>query len=132
MTARENTRDADNLTEIRAAIYAAREAWDERGEVVIDSGRSYLEGEPVVIRLRKRGRRYDLNDEGAATRIGGRPDGWLEVADGVVAEQGFNINRRGVVFVPVGDGRDLAALVSRLAEASLAVCSAMLELDQRR
>lgn len=123
---------ADSLTEIQRALSAARATWGERGEAVIDTGRSYLEGEPVLIRLRKRGRRYDLDDQGAATRIGGRPDGWLELADRLVAEEGFNVNRSGLLFVPVVEGRDLAALVLRLAESSVAICGSLLELGEQR
>lgn len=119
----------DNLARIREWIAAASASWGERGEVVIDSGRTYLEGEPVLVRLRKRGRRFELDDDGAASRIAGRPEGWLEVAGRLVAEDGFNVNRRGVVFVPVVEGRDLAVLVDRLAESSAGVCSSLLELD---
>jgi hypothetical protein len=47
----------------------------------------------------------------------------------VVAEEGFNVNRRGVVFVPVIEGRDIDELASRLAETSVAVYAALLELS---
>jgi hypothetical protein len=46
----------------------------------------------------------------------------------VVAEEGFNVNRAGVVFVPVVEGRDLALLVLRLADTSRAVFAELLEL----
>jgi hypothetical protein len=39
------------------------------------------------------------------------------------------VNRRGVVFVPAVEGRDLAWLASRVAECSRAVYGALLELD---
>jgi hypothetical protein len=94
-----NTRD--RLAEIRTALSDARAAWGERGEVLLDLGLSYFEGQSVMIRVRKRGRRYDLVDEGRATRFAGKPDGWLEVSEGVVASEGFNITRRGVVGVSV-------------------------------
>ena len=55
--------------------------------------------------------------------------GWLPVAEALVAEEGFNVNRRGVVFVPAMEGRDLATLAARLAATSLAVYQELLEAD---
>jgi hypothetical protein len=45
-----------------------------------------------------------------------------------VAEEGFNVNRAGVVFVPGFEGRDLAMLALRLADTSRAVYAELLEL----
>ena len=103
----------------------------ERGEVVIDSGLWYTEGEPVQVFVRKRLHRYDLSDEAAAVRLAGKPPGWLDVAERVVTDEFWlNVNRRGVVFVPaVEGGMDRAWLTRRVAEASLAVYDALLELD---
>jgi hypothetical protein len=84
-----------------------------------------------MVRVRKRGRRYDLDDEGRATRPAGKPAGWLEVCDRLMAEAGFNVNRRGVVFVSVVEGRDLASIALRLADSSVAVYSTLLELSDR-
>jgi hypothetical protein len=120
------------LAEIRRALLDARAAWGERGEVLLDLGLSYFEDQSVMIRVRKRGRRYDLDDEGRATRFAGTPDGWLDVSEGVVASEGFNINRRGVVGVSVVEGRDLASLALRLGDSSVAVYAALLELGDRR
>lgn len=117
----------DARTAVRAALGELHQAED--GEVVVDSGLSYAAGDPVRIRVRRRGHRYDLSDDGAATSRADRPQGWLEVADRVVAVGGFNVNRRGVVFVPVVEGRDIAELAMRLAEASLDVYLALLDLQ---
>jgi hypothetical protein len=38
----------------------------ERNHVVLETGLSYTEDEPVRVILRRRGRRYELRDEGRA------------------------------------------------------------------
>ncbi len=55
------------------------------------------------------------------------PDGSEAVAR-LVAEEGFNVNRRGAVFVPADEGRDIAMLALRLAETAGTVYLALLEL----
>jgi hypothetical protein len=122
------TKETNSLEAIRSELEAARTSWRETGEAALTTGGSYTEGEPVRIFVRKRGRRYDLDDRGAAARLAGRPRGWLEVAERAVAEEGFNVNRAGVVFVPVVEGRDLAELALRLGRASRAVYDELLEL----
>jgi hypothetical protein len=96
----------------------ARADWGEREEVELDTGLAYARDRPVRVRVRKRGRRYDLDDLGAAVADAGAPAGWLTVAARVVVERGLNVNRTGRVFVPVVEGRDLDALVTRVAETS--------------
>lgn len=113
----------------RAAVAAARSSWGERGETVFESGRSYVPGEPVTIEIRKRGRRYDLHDDARATRLAGKPDGWLAVAERLVAREGFKVNRSGVVFVPAVEGRDLGLLAARLAETSYVVFAELVKLE---
>ncbi len=46
--------------------------------------------------------------------------------------EGFNVNRRGVIFVPAGAGSDIATLVARLAVLSRTVHVALLELGAER
>jgi hypothetical protein len=111
------------------ALAAARATWGERGEVDLDMGVDYARGRPVRVRVRKRVRRYSLDDRGAAVTGAGTPRGWLAVAERVVAEEGLNVNRRGLVFVQAVEGRDLDALAAKVAETSLAVHMALLELD---
>jgi hypothetical protein len=104
----------------------------EHGETVIDSGLVYGGAGPVLVRIRKREHRYHLDDDGNAARLSGAPDirDWLRVAEGAVEEESMNINRRGVVFVQVVEGRDLAKPAGQVARASLAVYTALLEVDE--
>ena len=84
----------------------------------------YSDGEPVVVRVRRRGRRIDIDDDGAAVakaRSVGTTARWLEVAQRVVAEDYLNVNRRGVVFVPAVAGRDIESLAARVARSSRAL-----------
>jgi hypothetical protein len=95
---------------------------------LVDTGGVYREGEPVRVRIRKRGSRYHIDDDGRAVSLARRPRGWLTVAEQVVEEDALNVNRRGVVFVIAGEGRDVEALVRRVAERSVAVYEELLEL----
>jgi hypothetical protein len=103
--------------------------WDRRGKLTLNSGFRYKPGQPVEIVIRKRDWRYDIHDDGAAVRLAGRPAGWLQTAQAVVAQEGFNVNRRGVIYVPSVEGRDLALLVWRLGGTALAVYQELLELQ---
>jgi hypothetical protein len=117
----------ERLPTIRAGLDAAR----ERGETVLDTGLEYARGEAVRIFVRKRGHRWDFGDEGRAVQLAGKPARWLATAERVVAEEGMNVNRAGVVFVPAVErpDRDLAALALRLGAVSQAVYAELLELD---
>jgi hypothetical protein len=105
-------------------------ATEHTATTVRETGLAYLPGRPVRVSVRRRGNRYDIDDMGAAVAIAGRPPGWLEVAERVVAELGWNVNRTGVVFVQVVEGRDIDALVRRTGAASVAVLDALLELQE--
>lgn len=127
------TRVAELTERLQPQIDAVRAAWGETGEAEVETGLAYGDGDPVRIRIRKRGRRYDLSDAGVAVgKVRDRPRRWLELAERVVAEEGLNVNRRGTVFVPATEGRDLARLAARLAETSLAVYGALLDADEDR
>ena len=106
-------------------------ARQERGELVVATDLRYTEGEPVEVFVRKRLHIYDLGDDAAAVRLAGKPPGWLAVAEEVVEQFWINVNRRGVVFVGTVYPRMLDRLVSRVAETSVAVYEALLELDER-
>src|SRR3954454_2685926 len=96
------------------------------------TGLSYSDGDAVVVRVRKRGRRYDIDDGGAAVaraRAAGTTPRWLEVAERVVAEDALNVNRRGVVFVGAVEGRDIDGLARGVAATSRAVESELLAAD---
>ncbi len=100
-------------------------------ERIVDTGLSYGPGEPVRIRIRRRGRRYQLDDLGDAVSLAGMSPGWLEAAGRAV--EPMNVSRKGVVFVPAVEGsfpdRDIAALASRLGESARAVYDALVELE---
>ena len=116
----------ERLEAVRAAFEAARES----DESLLDVGLEYATGEPVQVVVRKRGNRWDLEDGGRAVQLAARPDGWLATAERVVREEGMNVNRAGVVFVPAVErpDRDLAALALRLGESSQAVFAELIDL----
>jgi hypothetical protein len=92
----------------------------------------WIPGEPVEIRVRKRGAWTELDDDGEAIRRAGRPPGWYEVADQVAAAEGMNVQRAtGRVFVAYGrrSGHDDAEIRRRLAETALGVYQAVLDLE---
>jgi len=121
----------DRLASIRAALGSMPQAASNRDEVTVDSGLAYGTNVPVRVRIRRRGRRYDLTDDGAAAARAGLPAGWLKQADRLVADEGFNVNRRGVVFVPAVEGRDIAMLALRLADTSRRLYVALVELGDQ-
>lgn len=96
-------------------------------EVLVPTDRSYGSAEPVAVRVRRRGDRLTVDDAGAAVRLAGRPSGWLDAVERIVAVHGLNVNRQGVVFVPAfGDG-DLDRLVALVADTSLVVYDVLLD-----
>ena len=115
-----------DLDSIRAEL-EHRLTGAETGEAAVTSELVYWSDEPVRAHIRKRGHRYDLDDSGQAVALAGRPRGWLAVAEEIVAETGLNVNRAGVVFVSAVEGRDVAALALKVAEASRAVYAELLE-----
>lgn len=104
---------------------------DECVELTLETGLNYAEEQPVRVELRKRGRRFELGDQGLAAELAGRPRGWRERAREVV-ELGYdlNVSRSGAVFVPaVEGGIDLSWLAGRVAAASLALYDVLLDLE---
>jgi ankyrin repeat protein len=117
---------------LAAAFEAARATWGERGAAELPTGLTYGGVEPVLVHVTKRERRYEFSDGGAAARLAGRSAGWREAADAIEAEYVVNVSRQGVVFLPAVERsgtRWLAALPDRIAEASVALYGALLELD---
>jgi hypothetical protein len=96
----------------------------------LETGLSYVPGRPVRVSVRRRGIRYDIDDMGNAVEIAGRPPGWHEAAERVVAERGWNVNRGGVVFVQGIEGRDIDSLIRHTGEVSVAVFEALLALEE--
>ncbi len=99
----------------------------DEAEAVLETALSYGSAEPVRVRIRKREDRYDIDDGGNAVRLAGEPDGWFELAQGLMTAHGLNVNRRGVVSVPTVVGRDIGALTLSVADTSVALYSALLE-----
>jgi hypothetical protein len=112
-----------------AHVDGSRGDHGERTETVREMGLSYAPGRPIRVRVRRRGVRYDISDMGGAVAFAGRPPGWLVAAERVVETLGWNINRKGVVFVQAVEGRDIDALVRRTGEASAAVLEALFALE---
>jgi hypothetical protein len=113
MRARETT----TLEEARAALAPP---WSENEERTVEL-------RPFSVFVRKRGHRYDIDDGGAAVAAAGKPDGWLGIAEDVVELEGLNVNRRGVVFVPAVEGRDIASLAARVSACAYEVHAALLD-----
>jgi hypothetical protein len=94
-----------------------------------ESGRAYVPGRPIRVRVRVRGTRVDVDDMGGAVAAGGMPTGWREAAERVVTDLGWNMRRNGVVFMQAPHGRKLAWIIECTAQASAAVFDALLMLS---
>jgi hypothetical protein len=102
----------------------------DRSETLIDSGLEYTPGEAVRVWLVRREERVSVSDRGAAVERAGRPRGFQEVCRRVAAELVVNVDRNGVVELPVvkaGPGE--RAIVQRIADASLALYEELLDLQ---
>ncbi|MGH3494554.1 MAG: hypothetical protein ACRDRL_32210 [Sciscionella sp.] len=108
-------------------LRSALAALDDGDEITVETGLTYRGSEPVLIQVRRRGHRYDIADNGVAVSLAGTPVGWLGRVERLVAIEGFNVNRRGVLFVPAVAGRDICSLAFRLAETSRQVYLTLLE-----
>jgi hypothetical protein len=87
----------------------------------------------VRVTVRTREGWVHFSDEACGVDAAGCPAGWLPVAQQVVRELDLNVNRRGVVFVSAPLSRPLSwrrSLERRVADASIAVYEALLELDE--
>jgi hypothetical protein len=93
-----------------------------------ESGLEYLPGSPVRVRVRVRGARVDVDDMGGAVAVCGMPPGWREAAEAAATELNWNLRRSGVVFMQAPHGRRLPSIIDRTAQASAAVCDAILQL----
>jgi hypothetical protein len=102
-----------------AALLERAEPRDER----------LYEAGPVLVRVRCRGDRCEIDDRGWAVAQAGMPDGWREAAERTAAAMGWNVARTGRVFVAAWATRDVSDLVHRTAGAALAVRDALLALE---
>jgi hypothetical protein len=131
------TRSAEAPATLAARLAAARRSLADRGEARVESELAYgTGGEPVLVVVRKRPRGesafLEYSDDARGVDAAGRPRGWHPVAASVVAALDLNLNRRGVVFVGAFEHQRDAwheTLATRVADASLAVYEALLELE---
>lgn len=101
----------------------------DRAEITIDTGLEYRPGDPVRVRVIRRGSKTSVSDDGAAFARAGRPPAWRQAATRVEHEFIVNFSRGGAIslpVVPVGPPED--AVVRRIAEASRAFYQELLEL----
>jgi hypothetical protein len=100
-------------------------------ETVVETGLDYLEGEPVLVFVRRRGSRYLITDGGRAAELAGLPQGWREPAERLVVRNlWLNVSRAGYVFVAVVEGSsDVDEVAGRVAAASKGLYEALLELE---
>jgi hypothetical protein len=102
----------------------------DRIEATLDSRLEYRPGEPIRIRVVRRGSRTWVSDDGAAVERAGRPTNWRQAADRVSRELEVNFSRSGMIslpVVPVGPSEE--QVVRRIAEASRAFYQELLELE---
>ena len=102
---------------------------DEVEERVVEPGSVYREGEPVRVRVRRRHRSHLITDDARAVELAARPAGWRGEAERVVLEDSLNLSRGCAVFVPTVYPALVDSLVERVADRSLAVYEALLDLD---
>ena len=81
---------------------------------------------PVLVRVRCRGGRCEIDDRGWALAAAGHPPNWRERAERAAASLGWSVSRSGRVHVGVAADRDIDDLVRRTADAALAVRDALL------
>jgi len=120
------------LGPIRTAL---DDALDENGcaEIEVETDLTYPEGAPVVLAVRRRQSTLLVHDRGEAVRRAGRRTGWRHAAERAVEPTGMNVSgSTGVVFVPAHLGRNLEWLALRVAQASIDVLEAIVELDDPR
>ena len=117
--------------EVSTTTGAELSALPDGADELVPFDLTYADGEAVRVRVRRRANRVDVDDRGEAVERSRRPQRWLAVAEAVVERHNLNVNRRGVVFVPVVVGRDIDSLARRVAEASVAVHGALLELEDQ-
>jgi hypothetical protein len=108
----------------------AADAADQRAAEWVDTGLRYRPDEPVRLRVVRRPGRITVSDEGRALAQAGAAAPWRELAARLERELNVNISGSGAVWLPVvrvGPGE--AAIVARIARASLSFYQDLLDLD---
>jgi hypothetical protein len=99
-----------------------------RIETQVDTGLEYRPGDPVRVRVVRRGSRVWVSDDGGAFKRAGRPRRWRQAAELVEREQVVNFSRTGNISLPVVRvGPPEEEVVRRIAAASLAFYQELLE-----
>ncbi len=103
----------------------------ERGELILDSGRTYDGHTPVRVHVRRREMRLELSDGGGAIAAAGADPRELELPDHIpFGDYSVNVSRKGIVFLPAwttsGD-EWLETIRELVVEGSLALYQALLD-----
>lgn len=98
---------------------------DGEAESRVETALSYTADQPVVVRVRRNDKAYDLDDGGAAVRLAGAPEGWLDQVEGLALAQGANIDEHGVVSISAVGDRELASQVLSVADTSVSLYYAL-------
>src|SRR5581483_7230252 len=106
----------------------------ERGELVLETGRTYDGVVPVRVRVLKRDQKYSFDDRGGAVAAAGtRPPRGFPSRLSVGRGCDVNVGGRGVVGLPGFERSSdewLAQLADLVADGSVALYEALLELDE--
>jgi hypothetical protein len=104
----------------------------DRTEFTLVTGFEYQPGQPVRVRVVRRGARTQVSDDGGAFDAAGRPRAWRDAAWRVQRELEVNFSRSGAISLPVvrvGPSED--EVVRRIGKASRAFYQELLELSER-
>ena len=105
----------------------------ERGELWLETGRSYDGVIPVRVRVVKRERRYSFDDDGGAVAASGaRPPRGFADRIQLSADREVNVSSRGVVSLPGFERSSdawLLELPAVVADGSVALYVTLLELE---
>src|SRR5579884_212257 len=103
----------------------------ERGEVVLETGRTYDGVTPIRVRVTKRDRRYRYSDGGGAVAAAGVTPARVGFPESIpLGLRSVNVSRRGEVWLPGVErsGEEWLALLPELvAEGSLVLYETLLE-----
>jgi hypothetical protein len=129
-TLRDRIHDATPVDWARESGRPEIESLLDKSVRTIDSGLEYTPGDPVLVKVVRRGRNYLVTDDGAAVARTGQRPGWRDAAQRAMAEDALNLSREGAVFVPARSrDRPIESLAERVAKLSLAVYQEILDLD---
>jgi hypothetical protein len=105
----------------------------ERGEVVLDTGRTYDGTRPIIVRITKREGRWNVTDAGGAVAAAGSVGQRVKLPGSIdLGDCAVNVSRHGEVWLPGfarSSGEWLNKLPRLVAEGSLALFSLLLELE---